>query len=103
MSSTDAVDNKFCDPFFGFLAENKAGHFLWIVCQQTIHMKYQAIFSMKFKYSMSQIWRGTLKPLFSTVDSSMAEFICIDWKEIIKELDRVNLFDPREILRFLST
>ena len=32
-----------------FFQKNKTWHFMWIVCLQTIHMKYQVLFSLKSK------------------------------------------------------
>ena len=40
---TTASDNKFCD-IFPNLQKNKVWHFMRIVCQQTILMKYHAFF-----------------------------------------------------------
>ena len=41
---TTAADNKFCDIFANFQKNNKVWYFMRIVCQQTILIKYHALF-----------------------------------------------------------
>ena len=41
---TTAADDKFCDIFPNFPKKNKVWYFIRIVCQQTIIMKYHALF-----------------------------------------------------------
>ena len=41
---TTATDDKFCDIFPYFRKKNKVWYFMRIVCQQTILMKYHALF-----------------------------------------------------------
>ena len=43
MPITTAADNKFCDIFPNF-EKTKVWYFMRIVCQQTILMKYHALF-----------------------------------------------------------
>ena len=43
-SITTAADDKFCDIFPNFRKKNKVWYFMRIVCQQTILMKYHALF-----------------------------------------------------------
>ena len=64
------ADNNF---ILLFSDENKSWYFMWIVCKQTIHTKYQDLFSLKNKKKkkilecrLLQILLGSLKvnPLF---------------------------------------
>ena len=46
--TTVADDNFYFYLFFKiFFRENNSWHFMWIVCKQMIHMKYQDLFSLK--------------------------------------------------------
>ena len=53
---TTAADNKFCDNFPNF-RKNKVWYYMRIVCQQTILMKYHALFVI---FEKSKIWNCRL-------------------------------------------
>ena len=69
---TTAADDNFLLFFFLFFRENKSWHVMWIVCLaddssawQTIHMKFQDLFSLKNKKNLEchllQILLGALR------------------------------------------